>query len=685
MRGSARSVRAPQRDPHDVVVGGAPRYAAGDAWRDRIARTRGLSAADCEHDAQLLAEERGEEVRGGGLVADEAPPGRGETPVCPAKAISASVTKSPPSERSWYARTRAAARSSASAAKSALDAPRVVDVRRLVPGLAEHLREDRAAEARLARRRGRRGGGRFRPRSVRSCGVHVRRTSSQGAKAETMSDRGERTAFGRPSLLPRRAHRHRVLADRDADAEPGQSSRATACTVSKSAASSPGEPAAAIQLAESLTRPERSIGAAARLVSASPTAMRPEAGASITAIGVALADGERLAGVAVEGERVSSRSRRRAPATDRPSGRGSERPPTVRSPIVIRKVLSATVGWSSTRRTASARSMPSAENGRRSGRARFTSRVIRGGLPRRAGGPCRPACCGRAGPAPRGAGRRWRAPTHGERAALALAERAEQVEAVRGDREDVALLRLVGPDLARGHARLLVRHRPQVDARAAAGAVRELGQRIREAARPDVVDREDGIVGSERPAAVDDLLGPALDLGVSTLDGVEVEVGGVRAGGHRGRGAATHADEHPRTADLDEERARSELGLVRVPGAHVAHPSREHDRLVVAAHDAGHLLLVRAEVAGEVRPAELVVEGGGADRALDHDGEGRGDPVGPRLGPLPRALAAGDAEARDGEADEAGLGLGARPVAPSSRISPPEPVAAPGKGEIAVG
>ena len=31
------------------------------------------------------------------------------------------------------------------------------------------------------------------------------------------------------------------------------------------------------------------------------------------------------------------------------------------------------------------------------------------------------------------------------------------------------------------------------------------------------------------------------------------------------------------------------------------------------------------------------------------------------------------------------LGLDPRPVAPSSRISPPAPVEAPGKGEIAVG
>ena len=65
----------------------------------------------------------------------------------------------------------------------------------------------------------------------------------------------------------------------------GQRSSATAFTVSKRAASSPGEPAAAIQLAESLTRESDATGAAARLVSASATAMRPEAGPSTTAIG----------------------------------------------------------------------------------------------------------------------------------------------------------------------------------------------------------------------------------------------------------------------------------------------------------------------------------------------------------------------------------------------------------------
>ena len=55
---------------------------------------------------------------------------------------------------------------------------------------------------------------------------------------------------------------------------------ATACTVSWRRASSPGWPQAAIQLAERATSERSPTGAAARLVSASPTAMRPDAGAS---------------------------------------------------------------------------------------------------------------------------------------------------------------------------------------------------------------------------------------------------------------------------------------------------------------------------------------------------------------------------------------------------------------------
>ncbi len=70
------------------------------------------------------------------------------------------------------------------------------------------------------------------PRSSRSCGVSVRRTSSTGAKAETISDTGEMTLRG-PS-----APFHAVFIDSEslptgiAMPSAGQNSSPTACTVS---------------------------------------------------------------------------------------------------------------------------------------------------------------------------------------------------------------------------------------------------------------------------------------------------------------------------------------------------------------------------------------------------------------------------------------------------------------------
>ncbi len=103
-----------------------------------------------------------------------------------------------------------------------------------------------------------------------------------------MSESGAVTAFSSPLF----ASRHVVRIDIEslptgiAIPSAGQNSIATASTVSKSAASSPGCPAAHIQLAESFTSPRCAIAAAAMLVIASPTAMRPEAGASMRASGV---------------------------------------------------------------------------------------------------------------------------------------------------------------------------------------------------------------------------------------------------------------------------------------------------------------------------------------------------------------------------------------------------------------
>src|SRR5215831_19593049 len=58
---------------------------------------------------------------------------------------------------------------------------------------------------------------------------------------------------------------------------------------------------------------------------------------------------------------------------------------------------------------------------------------------------------------------RIRAPHHRERAALALAHRAKVIQSLQWNREHVALLRLVAPDLARRHARLFGGNRAQIE------------------------------------------------------------------------------------------------------------------------------------------------------------------------------------------------------------------------------
>ena len=130
----------------------------------------------------------------------------------------------------------------------------------------------------------------------------------------------------------------------------------------------------------------------------------------------------------------------------------------------------------------------------------------------------------------------------GERAALALAKLAEDVEARGRHREDVAFLGLVAPDLERRHAGLVIGQLAQVEFPTAAGVVDELGQGVGNATGADVVDEADGIVRAERPAAVDNLLATAFHLGVVALHAGEIEVLVARAAADGAGGTAAQAD-----------------------------------------------------------------------------------------------------------------------------------------------
>ncbi len=204
-------------------------------------------------------------------------------------------------------------------------------------------------------------------------------------------------------------------------------------------------------------------------------------------------------------------------------------------------------------------------------------------------------------------------------------------------------------------------NRAQLEACAPLAVVDELGQRVGEPAGADVVDRQDGVRVAQRRAAVDHLLAAALHLGVVALDRGEVEVLVAPAARHRRRGAAAEPDQHRRSAEHADRRAGGDAHLLDVPRPDVAEAAREHDRLVVAPHlgagGPGHLLLVGAEVAAQRRPPVLVVEGGRADRSLEHDLERRGDAIGLAEVGLPGLQGARDPQVRDAEARQPRLRL----------------------------
>ncbi len=227
-------------------------------------------------------------------------------------------------------------------------------------------------------------------------------------------------------------------------------------------------------------------------------------------------------------------------------------------------------------------------------------------------------------------------------AALALAEAVELVDPVLGNREHVALLRFVGPDLHGRHARLLDVHLAKLDVRADAAGMGQLGQRVRQPARAHVVDGEDRVRLSHLPAGVDDFLAAALEFRVGALHGIEVERLGVGAARHRGGRAAAHPDEEAGAAELHEDGLRVERLLRDVLRREVAQPAREHDGLVVAAHLARDVHLEGAEVPREVGPPELVVVGRAPDGALDHDRERRGDAPGLAVVAFPGLALAGE-------------------------------------------
>ena len=158
----------------------------------------------------------------------------------------------------------------------------------------------------------------------------------------------------------------------------GHSSMPIACTVSYRLPSWPGSPAAAIQFALSRMSEISAIAADAILVIASATAMRPDAGPSITASGV-------RSPMAMASPLMDRNPLRVTAASLTGTCHGPTiwsrvtRPPMVRSPIVIRKDLLPTAGKRKTRCNDSAKSYTAGSNSLLSKACLWMSRSMLGG------------------------------------------------------------------------------------------------------------------------------------------------------------------------------------------------------------------------------------------------------------------------------------------------------------------
>ncbi len=254
---------------------------------------------------------------------------------------------------------------------------------------------------------------------------------------------------------------------------------------------------------------------------------------------------------------------------------------------------------------------------------------------------------------------------HRHRRPLPAADRQKFVQPRPVDRQHVALLGLVAPELQRGHPRLVAGDLPQLEGGSPPALVDQLRQRVRQPPRPDVVNRQDRRRFPQGAAPVDDLLAAPLHLRVVPLHRGEIQLLAGGPGGHRRGRSSPQPDAQRRTAQHQHRRPRRDLPLVHVRRPHVPYPPRDHDRLVIAPHlPASWLLdlhLKGPEEPAQVGAPELVVEGGAAEGPLDHDVK-RGSQAGGAGGRgLPGTRKPGEVEVGDSEAGEPGLGPRAPP------------------------
>ena len=114
------------------------------------------------------------------------------------------------------------------------------------------------------------------------------------------------------------------------------------------------------------------------------------------------------------------------------------------------------------------------------------------------------------------------------------------------------------------------RHITQPENRAAPRIVHQLGEGVGQAARAHVVNGNNRVSFAQLPAAVNHFLRAAFHFGIAALHRVKIQIRAVAACCHRRSRAAAQANQHPRAAQLHQQRACGDFVFVRLLRLNVA-------------------------------------------------------------------------------------------------------------------
>ena len=117
-------------------------------------------------------------------------------------------------------------------------------------------------------------------------------------------------------------------------------------------------------------------------------------------------------------------------------------------------------------------------------------------------------------------------------ATFTLTDGFELIHMSRIDGQHVAFLSFIAPNFHRRHARLVIRHGTQLETPATTGIMHQFRQCIGEPAGTDIVNKQNRVLNTSGPAAVDHLLTATLHLRVGALNRGKIEILGRRSTGH---------------------------------------------------------------------------------------------------------------------------------------------------------